>query len=310
MIESENFKIRSDYGEVELFCKAYLPEGGVKEAKGIVEIVHGMCEHIARYDGFMRYLAENGYIAAAHDLRGHGESVKSDEELGYFGDKTGEAVVNDVFKVTKALKERYQNLPVVLLGHSMGAMIVRVFLQEHDKEIEGLIVSGSPSKNALAGAGIALDKTIGLFRGERHRSKMMAALATGNGDKNFPGEGKNAWLTRDKSVVDAYNADKKCGFVFTCNGFENLLRLMKNTYDKKRYRVQNPNLPIFFISGSNDPIMISEDKWVAAQNDLRDAGYQNVSGRLYHEMRHEVLNELKKEEVYADVKAFIDGCTD
>lgn len=305
---TEKFTVPSAFGGVELSCAAALPSGGAASAKAIVQIVHGMCEHKERYENFMRFLAENGYIAAAQDLRGHGESVKSDEELGYFGDKRGEAVVDDVFQVTKTLKECYPNLPVVLLGHSMGSMVVRCYIQEHDGELAGLIVSGSPSRNVLAGAGLALDKAIALFKGEKHRSETIAALSTGNGDEEFPNEGKNAWLSRDKSAVAAYNADKKCGFTFTCNGFENLFRLMKNTYNKKRYRVQNPEMPVFFASGSDDPVAINEDKWLSAQNTLRAAGYKNVSGRFYHGMRHEVLNEIGKEEVYADMLAFIDQC--
>ena len=273
-MKKETFKVVSSYDQTELACLAYLPD---TEPKGIVQIVHGMCEHKGRYDEVMRFLSENGYIAAAHDLRGHGDTAKSKEDLGYFGDKTGEAVVEDCVDVTHELKKRYA-LPVVLLGHSMGSLIVRCYLQKYEREIEKLIVSGSPSENPLCGVGLGVNKGIGLFNGEKHRSKTMAKLTLGGGEKKFPGEGKNAWLSRDQEVVERYNADEKCGFTFTCNGFENLLKLLKRTYQTEKYAVQKPELPVFFIAGSDDPVIGSADKWKKAQDCLRKAGYQNVSG--------------------------------
>lgn len=303
-MQTENFTLESSYDKLPLSCTVYEPDG---EAKGIFQIVHGMCEYKERYDGFMRFLAENGFIAAAHDHRGHGESVKNEADLGWFGDKKAEAIVEDAVQVTKFLKGKYPGLPVVLFGHSMGSMVVRCYIQKHDDEIDKLVVCGSPSKNPGAGAGIAVAKSVALFKGERYRSKMLAQLSTGNGDKKFPGEGKGAWLTRDKEIVKAYNADPRCNFIFTCNGFENLFRLMKKTYDGGRYEVKNPRLPVFFVSGGDDPVLIEENKWQKAQQLLRDVGYKNVSGKLYHQMRHEILNEIGKEAVYADLLAFAVG---
>ena len=213
-------------------------------------------------------------------------------------------------QITRKLKEKYPSLPVTLFGHSMGSMVVRCYIADYDDEIDKLIVCGSPSRNPLAGAGIAMAKAVALAKGERYRSETLAQLSTGSGDKKFPGEGKNAWLTRDKEIVERYNADPHCNFIFTCNGFENLFRLMKKTYDKRRYAAKNRRLPIFFVSGSDDPVLIDEDKWLKAQDTLREIGYANVSGKLYHQMRHEILNELGKEEVYADLLEFASRSAD
>lgn len=300
-MQTENFTVESSYDKLPLSCTVCRPDG---EAKAIFQIVHGMCEYKERYADFMEFLAQNGFVAAAHDHRGHGKSVRDNGELGWFNDKKAEAIVGDAVQVTKALKEKYPGLPVVLFGHSMGSMVVRCYIQKHDGEIDKLVVCGSPSKNSLAGLGVAMAKAVSLFKGERYRSGTLAQLSTGNGDKKFPGEGKNAWLTRDQAVVSAYNADEKCNFTFTCNGFENLFRLMKKTYDGGRYEVNNPNLPIFFVSGSDDPVLVNEEKWLKAQAHLRSVGYKNVSGKLYHQMRHEILNERGKEEVYADLLSF------
>lgn len=297
----ETFTVSSAFDGLPLSCTAYIPDGA---PRGIFQIVHGMCEYKERYGDFMRFLASNGYIAASHDHRGHGASVRSEADLGWFNDKKGEAVVQDAVLVTRELKRRYPSLPVVLFGHSMGSMVVRCYIAKYDDEIDKLIVCGSPSKNPMAFAGVAMANSVALFRGDRYRSNALAQLSTGNGDKKFPGEGKNAWLTRDKSIVEAYNADPHCNFIFTANGFLNLFRLMQHTYDKTAYAVKNKSLPVYFVAGSDDPVIVGADKWQQAQQFLRDLGYTNVSGKLYHQMRHEILNETGKEEVYADLLSF------
>lgn len=296
----EKFTVVSDYDQAELSAVAYIPE----TPKGIFQIVHGMCEYKARYEPFMQFMAGQGYIAVVHDHRGHGESVKSDDDLGFFGDKTGEAIVEDAAKVTREVKAKFGDLPVILFGHSMGSLVVRCYIQKYDDTIDKLIVCGSPSRNPLVGVAIGLAKTIGKCKGERHRSNTLKQLSTGKGDKNFKGEGEGAWLTRDRETVHRYAADPKCGYTFTANGYLNLFRLLKNTYDGGRYALKNKTLPIFFVAGSDDPIIVSEEKWAKAQAFLRELGYENVSGKLFHQMRHEVLNEIGKEEVYAAILAF------
>ena len=268
--------------------------------------MHGMCEYKERYEGFIDYLTQNGYIVFAHDHRGHGGSVTANENLGYFGDKKGEAIVDDAALVTDEIRRLYPGLSVTLFGHSMGSLVVRAYIQKYEEKIDKLIVCGSPSKNSLAGFGLMLNGVISAFRGKKYRSRLMANASTGGGDDKFPGEGKNAWLTRDKTVVEKYNADEKCNFVFSCNGFSNLLHLVKNAYKKKKYPAKHSDLPIFFMAGADDPVIGSEKKWLAAQQFLRDVGYKNVTGKSYPKMRHEILNELGKEEVYADALAFIE----
>lgn len=300
-MKKELFTVLSDFDQTELACTAVLPD---TPPKAIVQIAHGMCEHSGRYQAFLEFLAGQGYVAAIGDHRGHGNSVKDNADLGYFNDKSGKAIVDDCAKITRVLKEHYGDLPVYLFGHSMGSLVVRAYLQKYENQIEKLIVCGSPSQNALVGAGIALTKATALFKGERYRSKTLHAL-TLDGDKRFPGEGPAAWLTRDRSVVENYLRDDKCGYIFTCNGYENLFRLLKHTYDGGRYAVNKPQMPILFVAGSDDPVIVSEEKWFAAQQSLRKAGYENVSGRLYHGMRHEILNEIGKEEVLADIAEFL-----
>ena len=302
MIKKE-FTVVSDYDGLNLQGILYEPEN---TPKGIVQLVHGMCEYKKRYEPFMQFLCKNGYVAVCYDHRGHGYSVASDDDLGWFHDFKGKAIVEDCAKITKHVKTLYPDLPVTLFGHSMGSMVVRCYLREHDDLIDKLIVCGSPSANPLAGTAVLLAKTIRLFRGQRHRSKMLSYLATGKGSAEFKKAGKGSWLTRDTEVAKAFLSDPKCGYTFTVNGFENLFNLMKYTYKKRGYQVQNPSLPIHFISGSDDAVLVDEMKWFKAVEFLRGVGYESVSGKLYEDMRHELLNEIGKEEVYADVLAFIE----
>lgn len=306
-MQKREFTLQSKYDNLALSCAEYTAEGGTQtNAKGVVQIVHGMCEYKERYEGFIDYLTQNGYIVFAHDHRGHGGSVTANENLGYFGDKKGEAIVDDAALVTDEIRRLYPGLSVTLFGHSMGSLVVRAYIQKYEEKIDKLIVCGSPSKNSLAGFGLMLNGVISAFRGKKYRSRLMANASTGGGDDKFPGEGKNAWLTRDKTVVEKYNADEKCNFVFSCNGFSNLLHLVKNVYKKKKYPAKHSDLPIFFMAGADDPVIGNEKKWLAAQQFLRDVGYKNVTGKSYPKMRHEILNELGKEEVYADALAFIE----
>lgn len=306
-MQKREFTLQSKYDNLALSCAEYTAEGVTQtNAKGVVQIVHGMCEYKERYEGFIDYLTQNGYIVFAHDHRGHGGSVTANENLGYFGDKKGEAIVDDAALVTDEIRRLHPGLSVTLFGHSMGSLVVRAYIQKYEEKIDKLIVCGSPSKNPLAGFGLMLNGVISAFRGKKYRSRLMANASTGGGDDKFPGEGKNAWLTRDKTVVEKYNADEKCNFVFSCNGFSNLLHLVKNAYKKKKYPAKHSDLPIFFMAGADDPVIGSEKKWLAAQQFLRDVGYKNVTGKSYPKMRHEILNELGKEEVYADALAFIE----
>ena len=306
-MQKREFTLQSKYDNLALSCAEYTADGVTQtNAKGVVQIVHGMCEYKERYEGFIDYLTQNGYVVFAHDHRGHGGSVTANENLGYFGDKKGEAIVDDAALVTDEIRRLYPGLSVTLFGHSMGSLVVRAYIQKYEEKIDKLIVCGSPSKNSLAGFGLMLNGVISAFRGKKYRSRLMANASTGGGDDKFPGEGKNAWLTRDKAVVEKYNADEKCNFVFSCNGFSNLLHLVKNVYKKNKYPAKHSDLPIFFMAGADDPVIGSEKKWLAAQQFLRDVGYKNVTGKSYPKMRHEILNELGKEEVYADALAFIE----
>lgn len=277
--------------------------------KAVVQFVHGMAEHKERYYPFMNYLAEKGYACVINDLRGHGASVTSAEDLGYLGKDGRAGLVNDVHNVTEWVRKRFPDLPVFLFGHSMGSMIVRSYIKRFDRDIAGLIVCGSPSNNPAAGLGSFLAGCIGLFKGQRYRSAFLANLCTGNNDKKFKADGlRNAWLSTNIANVQAYNNDPLCGFVFTANGYRNgLFLLMKDIYSPDGWSVSHPDLPVHFIAGAEDPCIISLKKFSEAVSFLRARGYREVTSQVYPGMRHEILNETGRENVWRDVCTRLDG---
>ena len=300
----EKIKIKSNQDGLELDVMLIKPEG---EIKGIVQISHGMAEHKERYKLFMEYLASCGYIAIIHDHRGHGASVKKHEDLGYFYDDKAEYIVDDLHQITTYIKEEYPDKKLILFGHSMGSMVVRKYIKKYDKDIDKLIVCGSPSQNPYAGLALAVVKILKIFKGEYHRSNLIQKLAFGTYNKNIENPiSENAWVCANEETVKEYDKDELNGFVFTLNGFQNLFTLMRDIYGKQGWELNNKELPIFFIAGADDPVIISSKDWQKAQNFLKDLGYQNVSGKLYQGMRHEILNEKDKKRVFEDVLKWIE----
>lgn len=208
------------------------------EPKGIVQIVHGMCEHKERYIPFMEYLSAHGYICAIHDHRGHGESVLAEEDLGYMYKGGWKALVEDIRLVQNEVKASYPTLPYTLFGHSMGSMAVRSFTKRYDDSIDTLFVCGCPSRNPAGGAGRLLAGLIGALKGERYRSPLMQRLSFGSFNKPFESEGfPSAWVCSDKETLKAYHNDPYCVFTFTVNGFRNLLDLMRDCYSPKGWKM-------------------------------------------------------------------------
>lgn len=303
-MQTKNYTLTSDFDGLTLHVLVVEPNG---ERKGIFQILHGMCEYKERYLPLMEFFAANGYVAVCHDQRGHGDSVLDEKDRGYFYEYSGNAIVDDAAQVTRFIKTEYPNLPVTLFGHSMGSMVARCYLQKYDRQVEKAIICGSPSKNPMAGMAIFVEKCIRLFKGARHRSKMLAYLSTGKGDENFPGEGKGAWLSRNREIIDEYYASPKSNYKFTCNGFENLFKLMRNTYHKNLYAVKNPDMPILFVAGGDDAVIVSKEKWLDAIEFMRKVGYTNVDGKLYDGYRHEIHNDIGNEVPLADLLAFANG---
>lgn len=299
----EFLTIYSNCDGLPLSTAIFIPE---EEVKGIVQISHGMAEHKERYFSFMEYLTERNYVVVINDHRGHGESVRDKNDLGYFYDESGEYIVKDLHQITLYMKERFPGKPVYLFGHSMGSMVVRMYIKKYDSEIDKLIVCGSPSKNPLVDVALFVVRFQKLFKGDRYRSRLIQNLAFGSYNKNIDKPiSDSAWLSSDENNVQNYDSDDLCGFIFTLNGFRNLFLLMKEIYITSGWALKNKDLPIMFIAGRDDPVIVSEDKWNESREFLQKLGYTNVRGKLYKGLRHEILNENIKENIYDDIVKFM-----
>lgn len=302
---AKHFYLDASADGLKLGCLLYKPSEVHGKPVGIVQLVHGMCEHKERYIPFMEFLSENGYVCVIHDHRGHGESVRSQEDLGYFYSGGWSAMIEDIRIVNEYVRKEFPDLSLTLLGHSMGSMAVRAFAKKYDNLINKLVVCGSPSDNPIKGLGKAITNVFGALGGWHARPNLLQKMSLGGYDKGLENEGRNAWICTNLDIRKAYNTDPLCTFQFTTNGFKNLLGLMQNCYSEKDWRMSNPNLPIFFISGKLDPCRINDAKFDEAVEFMKKVGYTNVVATSYEGMRHEILNETNKQIVWNDVLDFL-----
>lgn len=294
----------SEADGLEISVMAVIPDK--KPYRAVVQIVHGMSEHKERYLPFMEYLAGQGYITVIHDHRGHGKSVKDKADLGYTYGGGAQAILQDIGTVNRKVHTRYPDLPLILMGHSMGSLAVRAFAAKHDSRIDMLIVCGSPSYNAAMPVAVILAKLEQAVRGARHRSKLLETMAFAAGAAKFKND-KNcrAWICSDPEVVKEYKKSELCGFTFTDDGYLALFGLMRQAYDVKHFSCKNPKMPVLFVSGADDPCLIDVRHFAKSVKAMRQAGYQDVKGKLYPNMRHEILNEIGKEQVYRDISIYM-----
>ena len=302
-MKTSTFPLRSAHDDLDLSVLVISPDTA---PKAVVQFAHGMCEYKERYVPFMEFLCSQGYASILHDHRGHGASVKSEEDLGYFYSGGYEAVISDLLTVNEHARRMFPDCPVYLFGHSMGSLAVRSFTKRNDDRIDGLIVCGSPGRNPAAGAGKMLGKLIAAVKGERHRPALIQKIAFEGFNKRFGSEGINAWLSTDKENVRSYNADPLCGYCFTCNGFIGLFDLMTDTYSSIGWQLAKPGLPVHFIAGSDDPCIISLKGFNEAVGHMKAMGYANVTAKTYEGLRHEILNEVGREIIWQDVASLLD----
>lgn len=297
----KSLKLKASADDLSLAVLVSEPEGS---PEGVFQIVHGMCEHKERYVPFMEYLSAHGYVCVIHDHRGHGESVKTPDDLGFMYKGGWRAMVEDVRVVSDWAKSQYPSLKHILLGHSMGSMVVRSFTKRYDGMIDTLFVCGCPSDNPAKSAGKFLADCFALFAGGHSRPKILQKLSFGSFNAPFAQEGYPvAWVCSDKQTLEEYHSDPLCMFQFTANGFSNLTALMKDCYSRKDWKLNNPELPVHFISGAEDPCLVSEKAIGKAVDLMKQVGYKNTDLKLYEGMRHEILNETGKRQVWDDILA-------
>lgn len=284
--------------------KMYIPHG---EVKGLFHIVHGMTEHIERYDVLMSYLAEKGYITFGYDNLGHGKTAGNDSELGFIAHKYGwKYLVDDIDIFENEIKKRYPDKDLFLMGHSMGSFIVRLAAEKFPKNCKKLILCGTAGKNPLVPAGLALTKLIGLLKGEKYISNTVLNMAFGSYNKNFEGNTEYEWLTKEKSNIIKYADDKYCTFKFTVSAMHDLIKLNSKCNSASWFKNIRKDMPILLISGERDPVgnYSKGVKWV--YSNLKKAG-ADAQIKIYENCRHEILNDTCRNEVMNDILKFINS---
>ena len=305
MIHKEEFFFNSASGNTKIHAIRYIPNGNIK---GILQITHGMVEYIERYEEFANFLASRGILVTGHDHLGHGKSINSKEDLGYFSKENGnKTLLYDIYQLTQITKETYPNHPYFLLGHSMGSFYARQYLCEFGQELDGAIIMGTGNQpKLLLNLGCLLIKMIALFKGWHYRCTFIDNMAFGSYNKSFsPSRTSKDWLSKDYTKVDQYVADSLCGFTFTLNAYYNMFQGMLRLHDKNLLSRMQKNLPIFFVAGDMDPVGDFGKGVLQVSQDFRKLGMKNVELKLYPNDRHEILNEIDRDDVYKDIYTWL-----
>ena len=280
------------------------------EPRAIVQIIHGIAEYIDRYDEFMSFLADNGIIAVGTDHLGHGKSIESEEQTGFFAYDNGwDYVVRDEEVLRLAMHENYPELPIIVFGHSMGSFMARTLLIRYPDAFNAAIISGTGNQGAaLVNGGLIMGNLVTGLKGAHHYSKFLNNLAFGSYNKIYDNpKTEYDWLSRDEANVQKYIDDPLCGFIPSCSLFRDMMTGVKFITNKKNLTAMNKDMPVYFMSGDMDPVGECGKGVQKAYNNFLEAGMKDVSIKLYPGGRHEMLNEINKDEVYTDILAWLDS---
>lgn len=275
------------------------------EPKAVLLFIHGLCGKIGRMLPAMEHFSEAGYACVCFDMRGHGNSIIDEKDRGYTYKGGSDAITMDIQGVVDWISSSFPQTPIYIISHSMGSLAARTYLKSDDSRIEGLIVCGSPSYNPLSPfARFVMHIYNGLTDG-RSRPEWLQKYTSDRYNKEFEEEGFQAWICSDPAEREKFFADPECNYTCTTDCILTLLLLMKETYSRKGWHVANPSLPILFISGEEDPCMISMNDFHNAAGFLNSVGYTDVHSIICTGMRHEVLNEIGKETVWDEIERFV-----
>ncbi len=333
-IRKKEFHFMSSDGKTKIHAVKWGPADS--RIKAVLQITHGMIEYIDRYDEFACYMARRGFLVVGHDHLGHGDSIRSESDWGYFipaGKKIfksigahghiraitlanhraceytspdpSAAVTADIYRLTCIVRRKYPDCPYFILGHSMGSFLLRRYLTLHSGDITGAVICGTGSvPDAAVQFGMLVCRLLGVLRGEHYRSRLVTNLAFGSAYGRFDMTGQdpsNSWLSKNEESVRAYYQDPRCTFLFTVNGYYTLFSTIY--YDNRINNVCRirKNLPVLFISGADDPVGSFGKGVKKACAQYRRAGIQDVKLKLYENDRHEILQETDRAQIFADI---------
>lgn len=294
----------SSDGKTHIACYVYEP---LTPPRAILQISHGMCEYVERYEPFIAAMEKEGILVCGHDHLGHGKSLPEEGGLGYFSAQDAPLhLVEDLRTLRLKMAKDYPELPHFILGHSMGSFILRKYLTVYGEDLSGAVISGTSGKNPLSLPGLWLSQGLGMLKGEDYRSPLFNQIFFGSFQKPFKADGSPfAWLSRDKAVVEAYAKDPLCNFIFTLNGFQHLLEIMNEVTQPQWAQKVPTSLPLLLLSGEKDPVGAFGKGVRETYGHLAKTQRPDLTLKLYPEGRHEMLNEVNREEVYGDLLSWL-----
>ena len=295
-----SYRLPSSDGKSSLYIMMWRPE---KEVRAVLQISHGMIEHMGRYDEFARTLAESGIAVAGHDHLGHGKTSRK-EDYGYFADDKGDiCMIRDIRRVKTAVKKMYPNVPYFFLGHSMGSFFLRKYLMAYGKDGDGAILMGTGDQPlVILLAGMDTVCLTGCIRGRRYRSPLLHNLVLGKFDRTFRKEKeKGRWISGDKEKVKEYKKDPMCQFIFTCGAYRDFFKIMLDLKHPFWLRRLPPDMPLLLLSGEEDPVGEKGRGIRRLWKKMKKLGISDIHMHLYKGCRHEILNEKNRDQVYKDV---------
>ena len=275
--------------------------------KGVVCICHGMAEYAARYKRFAHFLNKNGLDVWSFDQRGHGNHLTPEDTVGFVAKDNGwDVLVKDLEAFISFVQKNYMNVPTILFGHSMGSLVALNCMQKKQPNIRALVLSSFPENPGLlrdVGAGVAaIQKTLA---GGKSLAKLHTALSFGAYNKAYkPNRTAFDWISRDDSEVDKYVNDPLCGGTFTASFFSNLLDGVKSTHNPSMMTAMNRDLPVLMFCGNEDPVVGLEKGFKKSVKEVKVV-VKDVQTKVYQGGRHEMLNEINRDEVTADITNWI-----
>ncbi len=302
-----NFTFKGEEG-LDIYTYKWEDEN-IKKPKAVIQIAHGMAETAQRYETFAKVLTKNGYIVYINDHRGHGKTAKIIENVGHLAEKEGfRCLVEDMYTLTNIIKKENEDLPIYLFGHSMGSFASQRYIMDYGNNLSGLILCGSNGKQGiiLNLAHLIINREIKKY-GRRSKSNKINNLIFGGEIIRRNEKTKFDWLSRDKEQVEKYINDPFCGVVCSCGFFYDLVQGLKEIEDKENLKKVPLDIPIYIISGDKDPIGKNGKGVLRLRDRYIKLGVKDVTCKLYKDGRHELLNEINKEEVFEDIICWLNN---
>jgi alpha-beta hydrolase superfamily lysophospholipase len=300
----DSLKITTSDG-VEIQTYSWLPPG---KPLAILQIAHGMQEHAQRYDHFARWMNRYEVAVYAHDHIGHGSSVRSMEDISHFPRKDDwQRSVDILHLISGKIKEDHPGIPLIVLGHSMGSALVQSYMIRFGKEADGYILSGAIRQSMfLATVGVIIVQGLAALFRWNDRSRLIISLGYGQYNKYFkPNRTECDWLCRDNKIVDEYISSPLCGVPLTNSFYLNFFRGFRHIASHRNLKKIPNGKPVLIIAGKSDPAGFFGKAPVKISQLLTEYAKAKVDLKLYPDCRHEILNEINKEEVYNDILRWI-----